>query len=73
MSNPTKKDGARATAQSENRLTYTIQETAEKLGLGVNETYRAASRGDFPVMKLGRRFLVPRQAFDHFIATGKVG
>ena len=44
------------------RLTYTIEESAELLGLGRGTAYRAARAGELPVVRIGRRLLVPRHA-----------
>ena len=33
--------------------------------------YLAAQRGDFPAIRLGRRVLIPRNAFEKFIAGSK--
>lgn len=41
------------------RLTITIPEAAEILGLSRGLTYSAANRGDLPVIVVGRRKLVP--------------
>ena len=37
------------------------------LGMGKNACYAAAQRGDFPVIKIGRRYLVPRSAFERWL------
>jgi excisionase family DNA binding protein len=50
------------------RATYTITEAAQKLGIGKNQAYLAAKRGDFPVLKVGKRLLVPSAAFDQMVA-----
>ncbi len=50
------------------RATITIAEAAERLGIGKNQAYEAAHRGEIPVIKIGKRFLVPRAAFDRMLA-----
>jgi excisionase family DNA binding protein len=42
------------------RLTYTIDEAARLLGISRNSAYEAARRGELPVIRLGRRILIPR-------------
>lgn len=49
------------------RLTMTIPEAAQKLGIGRNEGYLAARRGDIPTIRIGKRVLVPIAAFDRFL------
>jgi excisionase family DNA binding protein len=41
------------------RLTLTVEEAAELLGVSRGLAYEAARRGDLPVIRLGRRLLVP--------------
>jgi excisionase family DNA binding protein len=44
------------------RQTYTLTEAAERLGISRGLAYEAASRGELPVCRIGRRILVPRAA-----------
>ncbi len=46
------------------RQTYTIKECAKILGVGVSVMYESARRGEIPVLKFGRRLVVPKCAFD---------
>lgn len=39
--------------------TISITEAAALLGIGRNQAYQAAARGELPVLRLGRRLLVP--------------
>ena len=49
-------------------LVYTISEAGTLLGLGRSGAYEAARRGDIPVLKIGRRWLVPKVALDKMLA-----
>jgi excisionase family DNA binding protein len=49
------------------RATYTIAEAAKKLGIGKNSAYEAAKRGDIPVVKVGKRLLVPMVALERML------
>ena len=51
------------------RLTYTIAEAAEMLGIGKNQAYQAANEGELPTIKIGRRRLVPRPALDRMLSV----
>jgi excisionase family DNA binding protein len=42
------------------RRTLTVPEAAELLGISRGVAYEAARSGELPVIKLGRRLLVPR-------------
>ncbi len=45
------------------KITGTIAEAAELLGIGRNQAYEAAHRGDIPVIRIGKRYLVKWQVF----------
>jgi excisionase family DNA binding protein len=44
------------------RLTYTVEEAGQLLGIGRGSAYQAARAGELPTVRLGRRLLVPRAA-----------
>jgi excisionase family DNA binding protein len=44
------------------RLTWTMTEAAQLLGISRASAYEAAHRGELPVRVIGRRMLVPRVA-----------
>jgi excisionase family DNA binding protein len=39
--------------------TTSIPDAAERLGIGRNQAYEAAKRGEIPIIPVGRRKLVP--------------
>ena len=51
----------------EGRATITIDETAKILGICRNAAYEAAHQGQIPVIRIGRRLLVPRLAFEKML------
>jgi excisionase family DNA binding protein len=42
-----------------NRLTVTVPEAAELLGISVGSAYEASRSGHLPTLRIGRRLLVP--------------
>jgi len=50
------------------RLAMTIEEAAYLLGISRNSAYDAAKRGDLPIVRMGRRMLVPRAALERLMA-----
>jgi len=53
------------------RATVDVWPTAGQiLGLGRNATYKAVNNGQIPVVRIGRRLLVPRAALDRLLAGG---
>lgn len=49
-------------------LTLSIAEAAKLLGVGRNQAYEAARRGEIPTIRIGNRILVPRAALDRLLA-----
>ena len=54
------------------RRTFTVQEAAHVLGIGRTSAYDAVRRGDIPVIRVGRRLLVPRAALEKLLLQGTV-
>jgi excisionase family DNA binding protein len=54
-------------AKWDGRTTLTIDEVGEILGLSRPSAYAAANRGDLPVIRVGRRFIVPRHALERML------
>lgn len=57
----------KGTKHVEKRETLTIPEVAQILGIGRNSAFAAASRGELPTIRLGRRILVPRAALERLL------
>jgi len=51
----------------ENKLTLSVEETAKLLGIGRNLCYDRVKTGEIPVIKIGRRLLIPRAALDRLL------
>lgn len=49
-------------------VTYSIPEAAALLGINRNTAYEAANRGELPVIKIGKRLLVPRVRLEAMLA-----
>jgi excisionase family DNA binding protein len=47
--------------------TYNIEEVAAKFGIGRNQAYEAARRGEIPTIRVGKRILVPKAPFDRML------
>ncbi|MGI8758451.1 MAG: helix-turn-helix domain-containing protein [Acidimicrobiales bacterium] len=46
------------------RLTLTVEEAAQLLGISRALGYELVARGELPSIRLGRRIVVPRRALD---------
>jgi excisionase family DNA binding protein len=62
-----------APEQSGDRLVYSVSEAAALLGISRAFAYELVARGDLPVIRLGRRRLVPRVALRDFVEGGSTG
>jgi excisionase family DNA binding protein len=51
-----------------NRLTFTVEETAQLLGLSRNSAYQACLLGHLPHLRVGKRILIPRVAIERMLA-----
>jgi excisionase family DNA binding protein len=51
------------------KKTISIPQAARLLGIGRNQGYAAASRGEIPVIRVGKRMLVPIAAFEAMLAV----
>ena len=54
------------------RLTLSIEEAAKILGIGRNLCYDKVKTGEIPVIRIGRRLLVPRRALEKLLEQGQV-
>ena len=45
------------------KLTLTVREVQQALGIGRNAAYCLANRSDFPAIRLGNKLIIPRDAF----------
>ncbi|MFC1964750.1 helix-turn-helix domain-containing protein [Chloroflexota bacterium] len=48
-------------------LTLTVTQCAELLGIGRNSAYEAVSKGEIPVIRIGKRLLVPREGLQRLL------
>ncbi len=53
-------------AMSEKKV-LTIIEAAEELGISKGSAYEAARTGKIPTIRIGRRLIVPRAAFERML------
>ncbi len=51
--------------------TLSVPEAGEMLGLSRNGAYDAARRGELPVIKIGRKLLVPRIALERMLQEAR--
>jgi excisionase family DNA binding protein len=58
---------------TEQRGTMTVEAAAKRLGIGRNQAYAAAARGELPVIRMGKRILIVTAALERMLSgdTGK--
>lgn len=66
---------ATTSASPDARLTWTVRETAARLGIQLSTAYAYVEAGVLPSIKLGRRLLIPCEAVQRLIdeAVGEWG
>ena len=52
----------------ENKLVYSVTETAELLGIGRSKAYELVRSGTIPSLRLGRRIVIPKLALSRLLA-----
>ena len=50
-------------AAAEEKLCYTVPEAGALLGFSRNHSYELARRGELPILRFGKRMVVPKVAF----------
>jgi excisionase family DNA binding protein len=50
------------------RETWTVEEAGRLLGISRASAYGAARRGELPVIRVGRRYLIPKVQLAHLLA-----
>lgn len=53
------------------KLTYTVTEAAELLGISRSSAYECVRRGEIPSLTLGRRVVIPRRALEALLDGGR--
>ncbi len=53
------------------RLTMSVQECAEELGISVRTAYDLTHREDFPVVMIGRRRLISRDGLHEWVRANE--
>jgi excisionase family DNA binding protein len=49
----------------------TVEEAGDRLGISRQHAYKLAREGQLPLMRLGRRYVIPKAAFDKWLAEVK--
>lgn len=48
-------------------VTISVEEAGQLLGIARGTAYKAARNGDLPVVRVGKRYLVPRAALEQML------
>jgi excisionase family DNA binding protein len=56
---------------TDSRLTWTVEEAADLLGISRPSAYAAVNNADIPSIRVGRRLLVPKAALEKLLAEVK--
>ena len=59
--------------QTDERLTYNVEEAGRLLGISRASAFEEARRGDLPTIRVGKRLLEPKKALEQMLeGAGKV-
>ena len=53
------------------KLTYSVPEAAEILGIGRSQGYLGVKSGDIPSIRIGKRIVVPKEALERLLLGGR--
>lgn len=51
------------------KLTYSVQEIADLIGISKPKAYELTYRADFPAIRIGRRVLIPKEEFKAWLSA----
>jgi excisionase family DNA binding protein len=54
------------------KLTISVEEAGAMLGISRALAYQMANTGKLPILRFGKRMLVPRKAFENMLANAPV-
>jgi excisionase family DNA binding protein len=52
------------------KAVYTVKDNQMLLGISKNSAYVLVNSGAFPVLKVGKKILTSKNAFDNWLASG---
>lgn len=55
------------------KITITVKELAEALGIGINQAYALVKQDDFPKLKIGSKYVIPKDEFEAWVKTNSYG
>jgi hypothetical protein len=58
-------------AQWDNRDAFSVEEAGKILGLSRASAFAATKRGDIPVIRIGKRLIVPRRALEKLLGVNE--
>lgn len=65
-----KKGGIQLSMDIDKRLCVTVPEAAKLVGISRNLAYELVKRGELPVMRFGKRLIIPRAALERKLEEG---
>jgi excisionase family DNA binding protein len=57
-------------SDAEESAVYSVEQASKRLGLSRGATYEGIKRGEIPALRIGRRIVIPKARFDHWLANG---
>ena len=51
------------------KITLSVKQVSEVLGIGINQAYDLVHRADFPALKIGNRYLISKAGLEAWIES----
>lgn len=59
--------------EEKDKLTMSVEETADKLGISLGLVYRLVKRNQLPACRLGGRIVIPKRVLEDFLSEAACG
>lgn len=57
-----------AVLEAQENKVYTIKDIQDYLGIGKNTAYKLLKLPNFPVIKIGKKYIIPKDSFEEWIS-----
>lgn len=54
----------------EEKMVLSVQEVSKALGIGINQTYALVKKKEFPSVRVGHKYLIPKKEFQNWLSSG---
>lgn len=55
------------------KIVFTVKEVSQMLGIGINQTYALVKKNNFPSIKIGQQYFIPKDQFKEWLKKESIG